>query len=36
MQIKQLIEERGSRTKLKFLDESLIMVKGKLKIYMKN
>ena len=36
MQIKQLIEERGSRTKLEFLDESLIMVKGKLKIYMKN
>ena len=27
LQIKQLIEERGSRTKLKFLHESLIMVK---------
>ena len=27
MQIKQLIEERGSRIKLKFLHESLIMVK---------
>ena len=27
MQIKQLIEERGNRTKLKFLYESLIMVK---------
>ena len=36
MQIKQLIEERGSRTKLEFLDESLIMVNGKLKIDMKN
>ena len=37
MQIKQLTEERGSTAKLKFLHESLIMVKReKLKIYMRN